>query len=78
MKFVREMVENIVGRGENAGYQHFLLFPRYFQKTSFSRPLKVGLCGKEIKEEQAFYQHFNLCIKPPKIPDNFVIDLQML
>ena len=21
------MVENIVGKGENAGYQHFLLFP---------------------------------------------------
>ena len=22
------LVENIVGKGENAGYQHFLLFPR--------------------------------------------------
>ena len=22
--------ENIVGKGENAGYQHFLLFPQYF------------------------------------------------
>ena len=21
--------ENIVGKGENAGYQHFLLFPQY-------------------------------------------------
>ena len=28
MKFVLEMVENIVGNGENAGYQHFLLFPQ--------------------------------------------------
>ena len=27
--------ENIVGKGENAGYQHFLLFPQCFQKDSF-------------------------------------------
>ena len=25
--FVFDRVENIVGKGENAGYQHFLLFP---------------------------------------------------
>ena len=25
-------VENIVGKGENAGSQHFLLFPHCFQK----------------------------------------------
>ena len=25
-----DRVENIVGKGENAGYQHFLLFPQYF------------------------------------------------
>ena len=23
-------IKNIVGKGENAGYQHFLLFPQYF------------------------------------------------
>ena len=28
-----EMVENIVGKGKNAGYQHFLLFPQCFQNT---------------------------------------------
>ena len=27
-EFVLEMVENIMGKGENAGYQHFLLFPK--------------------------------------------------
>ena len=27
LKFVFGRVENIVGKGENAGYQHFLLFP---------------------------------------------------
>ena len=28
-------VENIVGKGENAGYQHFLLFPQCIQKACF-------------------------------------------
>ena len=31
-------VENIVGKGENAGYQHFLLFQQGFLK----RPLSLG------------------------------------
>ena len=30
MKFNFERVENIVGTGENAGCQHFLLFPQCF------------------------------------------------
>ena len=33
--------ENIVGKGENAGYQHLRLFPQSFQKTSVSGSLKV-------------------------------------
>ena len=33
-------VENFVGKKENAGYQHFLLFPR-FQKAFFSRSLNA-------------------------------------
>ena len=37
-----DRVENFVGKGENAGYQHFLLFPQCFYKASFSRSLKVG------------------------------------
>ena len=32
--FVLGKIENIEGKGENAGYQHFLLFPRSFQKLS--------------------------------------------
>ena len=43
MKLVLKKVENIVGKGENAGYQHFLLFPQCFQRASFSRLLKVGI-----------------------------------
>ena len=33
-------VENIVGKGENAGYQHFLLFQQCLQKASFTGLLK--------------------------------------
>ena len=43
LKFVLERVENIAGKGENAGYQHFLLFPQCFQKASLSGSLKVGI-----------------------------------
>ena len=32
LKFVLGSVENIVGKGENAGYQHFLIFPQCFQR----------------------------------------------
>ena len=32
---VFDRVENIVGKGENAGHQHFLLFPQCFEKVSF-------------------------------------------
>ena len=30
--------ENIVGKGENAGYQYFLLFTQCFQKASSVGP----------------------------------------
>ena len=30
----RLLFENIVGKGENAGYQHFLLFPQFFSTPS--------------------------------------------
>ena len=32
---VLDRVENIAGKGENAGYQLFLLFPQCFEKDSF-------------------------------------------
>ena len=43
MIFVFDRVENIVGRGEKAGYQHFLLFPQCFQKF-FPRVVKSQDC----------------------------------
>ena len=42
LKFEFARVEIIVGKGENAGNQHFLVFPR-FSKPSFSGSLKVGI-----------------------------------
>ena len=48
LKFLLERVENIVGKGENAGYQYFLLFPQCFQKDSYTGSLKVGIVWKII------------------------------
>ena len=39
-----DMTENIMEKGENAGYQHFLLFPQCFQKYFSSGSLKkIGI-----------------------------------
>ena len=38
-----DKVENTMGKGQNAGYQHFLLFPQYFPKSSPLGLLKVGI-----------------------------------
>ena len=43
LKFDLERIENVVGKGENAGYQHFHLFSQRFHKFSFSGTLKVGI-----------------------------------
>ena len=40
LKFLLERVEKIVGKGGNAGYQNFLLFPQCFQKDSYTGSLK--------------------------------------
>ena len=43
LKLVLGRVENIAGKVENAGYQHFILFPQCFQKYSLSGLLKVRI-----------------------------------
>ena len=43
MKFVLGRVESIVGKRENAAYQHFLLFPQCFQKATFQGSLTVWI-----------------------------------
>ena len=40
LKFVLGRVENILGKGENAGYQHLLLFPIMFSKGLYFRVVK--------------------------------------
>ena len=41
-EFVLDRAENIVGKGENAGYQHFLLFPQCFHEAALSEMVKPG------------------------------------
>ena len=47
-------VENIVGKAENAGYQHFLLFPQCFPKVSFSGSLKVWILWQRVNQFYPF------------------------
>ena len=47
--YVLDRVENIVGKEENAGYQHFLLFSQCFQKPSCPRLLKIGIMWERVK-----------------------------
>ena len=44
LKFVLGRIENIVGKGENAGYHHFLLFSQCFQNLSYLRAIKTWDC----------------------------------
>ena len=42
-KIVLDRIEKIVSKEENAGSQHFLLFPQCFQKAFSLGSLKVGI-----------------------------------
>ena len=44
IKVVFHSIENIVGKEENAGYQHFLLFPTMFSKGFFLQCVKSRHC----------------------------------
>ena len=55
--------ENIVGKGENAGYQHFLLFPQCFQKAFFPRAVKSLDC---VVKSQLFTTQFRFLTTPKK------------
>ena len=65
-KFLFERVENIVrkGKGENDGYQHFLLFLQCFKKF-FYKGIKLSLSDKVL---------FN--IKNPNFPSVFLMVLR--
>ena len=49
-KLALERVENLVGKGENAGYQHFLFFPQ-FSKGFLYMVVKLALCGKQLNHD---------------------------
>ena len=49
IKFLFGRVRDIVGKGGNAGYQHFLLFPHCFFKRLLFQGVKIrDLCGKVL------------------------------
>ena len=60
-----KQVENIVGKGEIARYEQFLLFPQCFQKACFPGALrqKMSLCGNGIiqsfdnPDRKGFWKH---------------------
>ena len=49
LKFVLGTGENIVGKGENAGNQHFFLYPQCFQKGLLYRVLKSRDCVVTVR-----------------------------
>ena len=49
---VFDRVENIVGKGENAGYQHFLFFPQCFEKASFQDSSKGVIVWEWVNHRQ--------------------------
>ena len=58
---VFDRVENIVGKEENVGYQHFLLFRQYFEKASFPDVSK-GVIVWEWVKSVGFRQKRFLCM----------------
>ena len=47
-----DRVENALGKGEKAGYQHFLLFPQCFPKHSPFGSIKVGIVWKRVIDKR--------------------------
>ena len=60
MILVLGTVENIVGKGENAGYQHFLFFPQYFQKGSDILTLSQTLNFRFSQSERVCRRQFQI------------------
>ena len=46
LKLIMSTIENTVGKGENAGNQHFLLFPQCFEKASCTGSLSHDFVEK--------------------------------
>ena len=50
MVFVLDRRENILGKGENAGYNHFVLFPQCFRNGSSPWMLELGIVRYRVKK----------------------------
>ena len=48
LKIVLRRTENFAGKGENSGYQHFLLYQQCFQKASCFKVVKSRDCMVKI------------------------------
>ena len=49
MIFDLDRVENIVEKGESAGYQHVLIFPQCFQRACYPGSLKLKAFADDKK-----------------------------
>ena len=49
---VFDSVENVVGKGEKAGNQHFFHFPQCFEKASFPEVSKGVIVWKWVKASE--------------------------
>ena len=48
LKFVLRRIENSMGKGENAGYHYFLLFPQCLEKDSCFKVVKSSNCAVKV------------------------------
>ena len=53
-----DRIENTVEKGENAGDQHFLIFPQCFQKSACLRWLKARIVSHRVKMLLEKLKHF--------------------
>ena len=53
-----------MGKGENAGHQHFLLFPHFFQRPLIQGYFKSLWCGKELILHNTILCYNNLSKNP--------------
>ena len=64
---VFDWAENIVGKGENAGYRHFLFFPR-FQKVFYTGSVNVMIMWLRVEKQNTLikgsakilHHHYNV------------------
>ena len=50
MEFTLNSLENIMGKEENAGHQHFFSFPTMFSKDLLLWSLKLGIVWQSVEQ----------------------------